>query len=80
METLDAIKYRKTTRRFSSKKIPSDILTSILDAGLHAPSNDHMRKWEYVIIDDLDKRMLLIEKIAKERTTNEATKIVDKVG
>ena len=80
METLDAIKNRKTTRRFSSKKIPSDILTTILNAGLHAPSNDHMRKWEYVIIDDLDKRILLIEKIAKERNTNEATKIVDKVG
>jgi nitroreductase len=80
METLGAIKNRKTTRRFSSKKIPSDILTTILDAGLHAPSNDHMRKWEYVIIDDIDKRILLIEKIAKERTTNEASKIVDKIG
>ena len=80
MEALAAIINRKTTRRFSSKKISSDILNTILDAGLHAPSNDHMRKWEYVIIDDLDKRIQLIEKIAKDRTTNEATKIVDKVG
>lgn len=80
METIAAIVNRKTTRRFSSEKIPADILTSILNAGLHAPSNDHMRKWEYVIVDDLDKRMLLIEKIAKTRTTNEALKIVDRVG
>ena len=80
MEAIDAIRNRKTIRRFSNKAIPIDILTNILDAGLHAPSNDHMRKWEYVIIDDLDKRMLLIEKVAKERTTTEATKIVDKLG
>jgi len=40
-----------------------------------------MTYWrEYVIVDDLDKRMLLIEKIAKARTTNEALKIVDRVG
>lgn len=80
METLAAIYNRKTTRRFSADKIPHDILTSILDAGLHAPSNDHMRKWEYVVIDDFERKVLLIEKIAKERTTNEAIKIVDKVG
>ena len=80
METIDAIKSRKTIRRFSTRAIPRDILTAILDAGLHAPSNDHLRKWEYVVIDDLDTRMLLIEKIAKERTADEAVKIVDKFG
>jgi nitroreductase len=80
MEALAAIMNRKTTRRFSSEKISADKLTSILEAGLHAPSNDHMRKWEYVVIDDLEKRLLLIEKIAKERTTDEAIEIVDRVG
>lgn len=80
MEAIDAILNRKTTRRFSPEKISADILSSILNAGLHAPSNDHMRKWEYVVIDDLDKRMLLMEKIVKERTTSEAIKIIDSVG
>jgi nitroreductase len=80
MEALPAIMNRKTTRRFSSEKIQTDTLKSILNAGLHAPSNDHMRKWEYVVIDDLDKRMLLIEKIAKERTAAEAKEIIDRVG
>jgi nitroreductase len=80
MDTLAAIYNRKTTRRFSADKIPCDVLNSILDAGLHAPSNDHMRKWEFVVIDEFEKRVLLIDKIAKERTIEDAIKIVDSVG
>jgi len=74
METMNAILNRRTTRSFKDIPIPDDLLQNIISAGLHAPSNDHLRKWEFVIISDRTRRMQIIDKINKNMTKKDAEK------
>lgn len=80
MDVYDAVKMRKTIRDFEDRPIPRETLLRLLDAGLRAPSNDHLRRWEFVAVDDKDKRRGLIECIANSRSEEDAAKIVDGLG
>ena len=59
MDFYDVVKSRKTIRDFSKKKVDKKIIERILSAGLMAPTNDHLRNWEFVVIMDKE----IIEKI-----------------
>lgn len=52
MEFYEIIDSRRTIREFESKPIPQDALRRILDAGLKAPSSDHMRQWAPVVLTE----------------------------
>jgi len=52
----------------------------LLDAGLKAPSHDHLREWHFVIVQDRSKRRELIEQTIKPRSRKEATDIIDSWG
>lgn len=80
MDVYDAISTRQTIRDFEERKIPTKILYKILNAGLKAPTNDHLRKWEFILVQDKAKRQEMVAHIHATRTTEGATKIVDKWG
>ena len=70
METYAAIHARKTLRDFSPKPIPSDILERILEAGLCAPTNNHLRQWEFVVVEERRERARLLR--VENMTSREA--------
>lgn len=80
MDVYEAIYARRTVRDFKARKVEPEVLKKILNAGLQAPSNDHRRQWEFVIVDDLETRVKVIGKINQQRTTATATRIVDEWG
>lgn len=80
MDVYEAVNNRKTIRDFEDREIPKGILLKLLDAGFKAPSNDHLRRWEFLVIDDKAKRKELIETIGASRTKESALKIVDDLG
>lgn len=43
MELLEVIEKRRTVRDFSDKEIPQEIIEKSLEAGLKAPSYNHLR-------------------------------------
>ena len=43
MELYDAIYKRRIVRDFKNKTVPEEILERILNAGLQAPTHDHLR-------------------------------------
>ncbi len=47
MDVYKAIYTRRTVRDFKEKEIDMEIVRKILDAGMQAPSNNHMREWEF---------------------------------
>jgi len=55
MNFYDVIAARHTVREFSEKPVAPEALERILGAGLMAPSNDHLRNWEFVILEGEDK-------------------------
>jgi nitroreductase len=65
MEFYQTVKSRKTIRDFSDKKIDKKVIERILAAGLAAPSNDHLRNWEFVVITEPETIEKLIKPIPK---------------
>ena len=60
MELYEAIYKRRITRDFNNKIVPDDILEKIINAGLQAPTHDHLRNWEFVVLrDEQDKKNAL---------------------
>lgn len=52
MELSDAIKKRRSIRKFLDKKIPADVLLKIIDAGRLAPSAKNQQPLELIIVKD----------------------------
>ncbi len=52
MELYDAIYNRRIVRDFKDKKVPDEVLERIINAGLQAPTHDHLRNWEFVILQE----------------------------
>ena len=80
MDVYEAIRARRTTRTFSARMIEDAVLERVLDAGLRAPSNDHMRRWEFVLIDDRNLRARLVGDMSQGRSTDEAAAVVEAMG
>ena len=52
MDFYEVINKRRTIRQFEEGEIPKETLNRILDAGLKAPSSNHLREWEIVTITE----------------------------
>lgn len=60
MEFYHVINSRRTVRDFTKQTIPEDVLNRIISAGLRAPSHNHQREWEFVILrEDTEKEHVL---------------------
>ena len=60
MEIYEAIEKRRTVRDFEDKPVAMDIIKKILSAGLKAPTNNHLREWKFVIVNDKRERSRLL--------------------
>lgn len=61
MDALDAIKGRRSIRKFLNKDVEQAKLDKILEAATYAPSARNYQSWEFLVIKDKKQ----IEKIAK---------------
>lgn len=50
MDLYEAVNSRRMVRDFQDRIIPDDVLKRIISAGMQAPSHDHLRNWEFVIL------------------------------
>lgn len=65
MDFYTVVNHRRTIRDLKDTPIPTEVLHRILDAGLKAPTNDHLRHWEFVIVTDPAEKAKIIQKIPK---------------
>jgi nitroreductase len=81
MQLKEAIYKRRTVREFVNKPISKDTLKKILIDGMQAPSNSHMRQWNFINIESLEVRLKVIgedgEDLIKKRDPD---KILDDLG
>lgn len=52
METLDAIKTRRSIRKFKPQLISREIIKELLEAAMFAPSAGNEQPWQFVVLDD----------------------------
>jgi nitroreductase len=50
MDMLAHLKQRRTVRSFTPEKIPQEVVDTIFEAGMWAPSHGNAQPWEFVII------------------------------
>ncbi len=79
MEFYEAVETRRTIREFEDKLISEDIVKRILSAGLKAPTNNHLREWEFVIVNDKKERLKVLN--LKDMTSyDDCEKMMDSYG
>ena len=61
MNLQEAINRRRTVREFSEKMVPFEIIERALEAGLKAPSYNHLKQWNFILVKDQDKRFALTQ-------------------
>jgi nitroreductase len=52
METLDAIKTRRSIRKFKPQLISREIILKLLEGAMFAPSAGNEQPWQFVVLDD----------------------------
>ncbi|MDQ1262880.1 MAG: hypothetical protein QG575_2061 [Euryarchaeota archaeon] len=58
METLQAIKTRRSIRKFLNKPVSREMLKELLEAAMFAPSAGNEQPWQFIVLDErefLDK-------------------------
>lgn len=65
MDFYEVIKNRKTIRNFSSRLVEEEKVRKILEAGINAPTHNHMREWEYILLKDRSIRLAIVESAEK---------------
>lgn len=77
MEFYDVINERHTIRDFADREVDLEVIHRIIDAGLKAPTNDHMRNWEFVVITDKEEKAKIIGKIKKSFSPEEVNSLLN---
>jgi nitroreductase len=61
MEFREVIEKRKTIRDFQNKEVPATIIDYAIENGFKAPTYNHLRDWDFIIINTLESKLKLIE-------------------
>ncbi|HXX58215.1 MAG TPA: nitroreductase family protein [Thermodesulfovibrionales bacterium] len=61
METFEAIRTRRSVRRFTDRPIEEEKLTAVLEAVRQAPSWANRQCWRFIVVRDASARMKLSE-------------------
>lgn len=56
MEFYQVINSRRTVRDLTTEPISADVLERIIAAGIQAPTHDHGREWEFVILREEEEK------------------------
>jgi nitroreductase len=71
MDVYEAMRARHTIRDFAPRPIERELLLRILEAGVAAPSNDHTKSWDFVLVEDGGRRLELLAGVKKEISREE---------
>jgi nitroreductase len=78
MEAYETMKTRKTIRDFSDKPVTRELIERIISAAFLAPSNNHMREWHFILLDDRVKREEILLETIKPISAKGALGIINR--
>ncbi|MFB0563852.1 MAG: nitroreductase family protein [Candidatus Lokiarchaeia archaeon] len=62
----DAIRVRRSMRRYTGERVPDEDIERILDAGRYTPSPENMQMYRFVVVRDDQETKNLIADLARE--------------
>lgn len=64
MDFYQVLEKRRTVRDFSDREVSDEKLERILSAAFKAPTNDHLRQFEFVVVRDRERIARLVSPVA----------------
>lgn len=61
MEVFEAIKDRRSIRKYKMDTVPEDLVVKILDAGRWAPSAGNRQPWSFIVLNDVEVKRRVAE-------------------
>lgn len=80
MEFYDVINERHMVREWKSEDISTEVLERILAAGLKAPTHDHRRNWEFIILHSQREKETALQFAKAWSVSQEEQKEVSALG
>lgn len=77
MDLYTAIDQRRTIRDFDDREVDQEIINRILEAGLKAPTNDHLRNWEFIVISDKQEKAEIVGTIFRDISKEQVVEIIE---
>ena len=65
MELYEALEKRRTCRDYSDREVSDEILKRVIGAAFKAPTNDHLRQLEFVVVRGRENIAPIIDPLAK---------------
>ncbi len=80
MDFYEVVEKRRTVRDFQSRPVEEEKLMRVLAAGLKAPTHNHLREWEFILIKDAEQRRRVIDAAkGKDFSENEVNKAISQM-
>ena len=64
MEFYEVLEKRRTIRDFSGREVSDELLRKVLDAAFKAPTNNHLRQFEFVVVRGRENIARLVAPVA----------------
>jgi nitroreductase len=74
MEILEAIRGRRSVRKYTQEFVSEELVNQILEAGRWAPSRGNSQPWKFIVLEDAQIRKELAEAIPNGKFLTEAPK------
>lgn len=80
MDFYEVINKRHTVREWKDKDVSQEMLERILVAGLKAPTHDHQRNWEFIILHERKGKENALQFVKACSATQEENNVVSAMG
>jgi len=76
MGFMDAIRKRRSIRKYKAERIPDEKLANILEATRLAPSGSNRQSWKFIVVRDKEKKAKLAEACNKQLWVGDADVVI----
>ena len=76
MDFFDAVKARRSIRKFKEDPIPEEVMERALDAAVLAPNSSNMQTWDFYWVRTAEKKAALVEYCLKQSAARTAAELV----
>jgi len=75
LDFYQVVSRRRTVREFETRPVEEEKLLRVLEAGLKAPSHNHLREWEFILIRDFEQRKRIVEEGARAQDGSDSAQM-----
>ena len=80
MDVFDAIRSRRSIRKYKDKQVPWDNIVTIMQAGKYAPSAGNLQNWKFIVVKDDAKRQAIAKACLQQDWMEQAPVFIVVVG